>query len=158
MVDLINREVIRDSLLSNPDYMYNYFASISGFPDIKIVDTGIRLLESKIELNYELNTELTEALSLLYSEHLYELEIDSESLNNNFSRLSNYIIEKGIRVDYRVNNNRTTFTNMVFEDDMFKNYLFPYSRNYRAYKKRLKSFKTKGAILVDKIKKEYNIL
>ena len=58
---------------------------------------------------------------MLYSEQLFEFEIDTQSLTSNFSRLGNYIDEKGIRVDYKVNDDRTTFINMIFEDRMFKN-------------------------------------
>ncbi len=154
---ILKGEVVRDSLLTNQDYFNKYWLSTTGFPDIKVVDNGVRLLESKIELDYELNNELTEALTLLYSEQLFELEIDTEALTTSFSRLHNYIIEKGVKVDFKTNGDKTSFTNMVLEDAMFKNYFFPYSRSYRVYSNRLKSFKTKGQVLIDKIKTEYNL-
>jgi hypothetical protein len=157
MLDIRKGEVNRDSLLTNDEYFNNYWNCTTGFPDIKINDTGIRLLESKIETNYELSNDLTEALTLLYSEQLFEFEIDTQSLTSNFSRLGNYIDEKGIRVDYKVNDDRTTFINMIFEDRMFKNYFFPYSRNYIVYKNRLKKFKTEGEVLIEKIKTKYNL-
>jgi len=157
MRDVLLGKVNRDSLLTNDAYFRKYFSSTTGYPDIKINETGIRLLESKIELNYELNTELTEALTLLYSEHLFEFEIDAIELSNNFSTLLNYITGKGIKVDYVIDKNPGTFITMIFEDDTFRNYFFEYVKSYRVYKNRLKRFKTKGAILVDRIKTEYNL-
>lgn len=157
MLQIRKGEVDRDSLLIDLDYFKKYWNCTTGYPDIKINDTGVRLLESKIETNYELNNELTEALSLLYSEILYELEVDTEGLDYHFKRLANYLIEQGIRVDYRVKGDRTTFTNMIFEDDMFKNYFWPYQAHYRAVATRLKNFKTKGQVLMDKIKEVYNL-
>jgi hypothetical protein len=157
MLNIRRGEVVRDSLLTNRVYFKKYWGCTTGFPDIKIVDTGVRLLESKIELDYELNNELTEALTLLYSEQLFEFEIDTEAITNNLIRLNNYIIEKGIRVDYNLNGNQTTFTNMFFEDVMFKNYFLPFMASHAKYKNRLKSFKTNGQVLIDKIKAEYNL-
>ena len=158
MDQIINEDVDRDSLLANSDYFNTYYNSISGYPDIKIMDTGIRLLESKIELNYELNNDLTEAFSLLYSEHLFEIETDAIFLNNMFIQLITHgLIEKGTRVDYFVHKDRTTFANMVFEDDMFKNHLFAYSRSHRAYSNLLSRFVNKGEVLMEQIKTEYNL-
>jgi hypothetical protein len=157
MQHITKGEVNRDSLITNPDYFNKYYNSTNGFPDIQIIDTGIRLLESKIELNYELNNELTEALSLLYSENLFEIEVDAKFLHDRFWQLSTYIIEKGIRVDYIVHKNRSTFGNMVFEDEMFKNYFFTYAMSYGRYRNMLKNFKTKGEVLINKIKTEYNL-
>ncbi|WP_430468012.1 DUF6090 family protein [Winogradskyella ouciana] len=154
---IIREEVNRDSLLTNTDYFQEYFFSTTGFPDIKIIDTGVRVLESKIELNYELNNELSEALSLLYSQLLFEIEIDEKFLTNKFSELTSHIQYKGIRVDYRINNNRSTFVDMIFEDDLFKSHFFAYSRSHRAYSRLLNKFKTRGTILMDKIKTEYHI-
>lgn len=157
MQNIIKGDVIRDSLITNRNYFLKYYISTSGFPDIQINDKGIRLLESKIEFDYELNNELTEALSLLYSEYLFEIEVDAEAVKNNFSRMSHYVIEKGVRVDFRVNKNRSSFINMIFEDSTFKNYFFTYSNSYRRYKELLKKFKSDGEILIDKIKTEYNL-
>jgi hypothetical protein len=157
MDDIINEDVNRDSLLTNLNYFNKYFFSTTGFPDIKIIDTGVRLLESKIEIDYELNNDLTEALSLLYSQHLFEIETDAESVYVRFMQFNGYLIDKGIRVDYRVNNNRTTFVNMIFEDIKFISYLFAYSRAYRAYGNLLKQFKNRGEVLRDNIKTEYNL-
>ncbi|WP_411768573.1 hypothetical protein [Winogradskyella sp. A3E31] len=155
--NILKGEVNSDSLLTNLEYFNKYFNSTTGFPDIQITDTGIRLLESKIELNYELNNELTEALTLLYSEHLYEIEIDKEAFNKWWWQLQTYIVEKGIRVDYRIHGIRTTFANMIFEDDMFKNYLHRYAGSWRGYSNKLKKFKTQGEILIEEIKKEYHL-
>lgn len=157
MRNIIQGNVVRDSLLTNLDYCNKYFRTTTGYPDIKINDKGVQLLESKIELDYELNTELTGALTLLYSEFLFEIEVDAEYLDDNFRQLTNYIIEKGIRVDYVVNKNRDTFINMIFEDDAFKNYFFRYVLSYGKYKNMLKKFKTDGKVLIDKIKTEYNL-
>ena len=157
MVDIVNRDVNRDSLLTNNDYFRKYINSIRGYPDIKINDTGIRLLESKIELNYELNTKLTEKLISLYSEHLYEIEIDLSSLDNNFRILANYNNQKGVFTEYFIDKNRVPFTNMIFEDDSFRNYLYRYGNSFFIYKRNLKKFKTEGAVLIDEIKKVYNL-
>jgi Family of unknown function (DUF6090) len=157
MQNIIEGDVVRDSLLTNRNYFLNYYMSTSGFPDIHINDKGIRLLESKIELDYELNNELTEALTLLYSEYLFEIEVDAEAVKNNFSRMSNYAIEKGVRVDFRVNKNRNSFVKMIFDDGTFKNYFFTYSNSYRRYKNLLIKFKSDGEVLIDKIKTEYNL-
>ena len=157
MENIIKGDVIKDSLLINNKYFNSHFKASSGYPDIHIKATGISLLESKIELDYELNNELIEALTLLYSEQLYEIEVDAEYLENNFKRLGNYKIEKGVRLDYRERNNKTTFINMIFEDDMFLNYLYTYAKSLKQYTNQLKKFKTNGEVLIDKIKIEYNI-
>jgi len=157
MQNINQGNVIRDSLLTNRNYFLKYYVSISGFPDIKINDKGIRLLESKIELDYNLNNKLTETLTFLYSESLYEIEVDAESVNFNFMRMSNYAIEKGVKVDFRINKNRDSFVKMILEDDTFKNYFFTYSNSYRRYKNLLKKFKSDGEILADKIRAEYNL-
>ena len=157
MLNIRKGEVNRDSLLTDTNYFNKYWYCTTGFPDIKINDKGIRLLESKIEFNYELNSELSEALTLLYSEQLFEFEIDSRDLTSSFKELAHYILEKGIRVDYIDNNNRTTFVNMIFEDDMFKNYFWAYARSYRAYINHLKKFKRNGQVLMDKIQTKYNL-
>jgi len=156
MQNILNGYVVRDSLKNNENYFRKHYSTL-GYPDIQINDTGMRLLESKIELDYELNTELTEALSLLYSEHLYEIEIDHEFMEDNLYRLTNYIVDKGVLVDYKVNNNRTTYTNMIFEDDTFKNYFHIFSISYELYRNSLMKFKTDGEVLIDKIKTEYNL-
>ena len=134
MRNMLKMEVDRDSLLTNKDYFQKYFESPSGFPDIQINDKSVRMLESKISLNYELNTKYSEALILLYSEFLYEIEVDLIDLNTYFMILGKYRIEKGIIVAYRINNDRSPFVNMIFEDEMFKNYLFKYSQTYNSYK------------------------
>ncbi|MCK0157755.1 DUF6090 family protein [Cellulophaga sp. F20128] len=156
MQNINKGDVVRDSLLTNDDYFRKYYYTI-GYPDIQINDTGIRLLESKIELDYGLNTELTEALSVLYSEHLFEMEVDEKFLNDNLTRLTNHAVEKGVLVDYNVNKNRTKYTNMIFEDDTYANYFHIYSVSYEMYKNSLKTFKTDGEVLIDNIKVEYNL-
>jgi hypothetical protein len=157
MVDILLGEVVRDSLFTNKAYLSKYYNSISSYPDIKINETGIRLLESKIELNYELNNELTEALALLYSEDLFEFETDARSLLKFHQQLLNYTLEKGIVLDYLVHNNPATFIAMIFEDDTFKSYLLAYQSAYGLINKRLKDFKAKGQVLMDQIKTEYNL-
>ena len=157
MKNIIKGNVIKDSLLINNKYFLNHFEASSGYPDIQIKATGINLLESKIELDYELNNELTEALILLYSERLYEIEVDAKFLENNFIRLGNYKIKKGVRLDYRERNIKSTFINMIFEDDMFLNYLYTYAKSQEKYAYQLKRFKTNGEILINKIKIEYNL-
>ncbi|OIQ36464.1 MAG: hypothetical protein BM563_10820 [Bacteroidetes bacterium MedPE-SWsnd-G1] len=156
MQNILNGDVERDSLLSSNDYFRKYHFTL-GSPDIQINETGIRLLESKIELDYELNTELTEALSMLYSEKLFELEVDAEFLDDNLKRLTNHIVEEGVLVDYLVKNNRTKYVNMIFEDVTFKNYFHIFSLSYEIYKNSLIEFKAEGEILIDRIKTENNL-
>tara|TARA_R110001632_G_scaffold64960_15_gene154270 strand:- start:8863 stop:9561 length:699 start_codon:yes stop_codon:yes gene_type:complete len=157
MNDIIIGDISRDSLLTNDVYFQKYYFSITGYPDIQINETGIRLLESKIELNYELNTELTEALTLLYSEHLFEYKIDEKEISNQFSRLREYFTDTGIELEYRLNKNKEMYVNLLFNDPTFKRYLFKYRRTHRAYLNRLNRFKTKGELLIDKIKKENDL-
>ena len=157
MDDILKGNVVRDSLVTNDLYFQKYKSSFLGYPDIQINETGMRLLESKIELNYELNTELTEALTLLYSEHIFEYKIDETSISYYFQNVYDYCIRKGVFLDYRIHNNKTKFVNLIFEDDTFKSYLLVYNNTHSTYKNRLKSFKTKGALLIDKIKKEFDL-
>ena len=156
MQNILNGDVERDSLLSSNDYFRKYHFTL-GSPDIQINETGIRLLESKIELDYELNTELTEALSMLYSEKLFELEVDADFVRDNLERLTNHIVEEGVLVDYLVKNNRTKYVNMIFEDDTYKNYFHIFSVSYEIYKNSLIEFKADGEVLIDRIKTEYNL-
>ncbi|MDY7396673.1 DUF6090 family protein [Aureibaculum sp. 2210JD6-5] len=156
MQNILNGDVERDSLLSSNDYFRKYHFTL-GSPDIQINETGIRLLESKIELDYELNTELTEALSMLYSEKLFELEVDAEFVGDNLERLTNHIVEEGVLVDYLVKNNRTKYVNMIFEDVTYKNYFHIFSLSYEIYKNSLMEFKADGEVLIDRIKTEYNL-
>jgi len=156
MQNILNGDVERDSLLSSNDYFRKYYVTL-GSPDIQINETGIRLLESKIELDYELNTVLTEALSTLYSEKLFELEVDAKFVSDNLERLTNHIVEEGVLVDYLVKNNRTKYVNMIFEDVTYKNYFHIFSVSYEIYKNSLIEFKADGEVLIDRIKSEYNL-
>ncbi|WP_092468007.1 DUF6090 family protein [Winogradskyella thalassocola] len=156
MQNILNGDIERDSLLSSNDYFRKYHFTL-GSPDIQINETGMRLLESKIELDYELNTELTEALSKLYSEKLFELEVDAKFVGDNLERLTNHIVEEGVLVDYLVKNDRTKYVNMIFEDVTYKNYFHIFSVSYDIYKNSLIEFKADGEVLIDRIKAEYNL-
>lgn len=154
---LMREEIDRDSFLTDFDYLLKYFNSTYGFSNIQIHDKGVRMLESKIGLNYELNTEYSEALILLYSEFLYEIEVDRDKLTAFFMMLKEYQASKGVRPIRFVNNSEMRIADMVFEDDVFKNHLFNYWASYTDYRNKLRRFKTKGEVLIDEIKAEYNL-
>lgn len=157
MLRLMREEIDRDSLLTDFNYLRKYFNSTSGFPDIQINDKGVRTLETKIGLNYELNTEYSKALILLYSEFLYEIEVNKIDLVAFLMRLNEYQAAKGIRPVLLVNNGITRIVDMVFEDDVYKNHLLLYVSSYRSYSNKLERFKTQGTDLINKIKAEYNL-
>ncbi|TYA54318.1 DUF6090 family protein [Formosa maritima] len=152
MQKVMREDIDRDSLLTDLDYLRKYFNSTSGFADIQIQDKGVRMLESKIGLNYELSTEFSEALILLYSEHLYEIEIDEGSLSDKFTTLKEYQSNKGVRPVLLINNSKNRIADMVFEDDVFKNHLFDYLNSYGSYRNKLKRFKTRGTDVIATIK------
>jgi len=154
---VVREEVNRDSLLTDRDYFQKYYGSANGFPDIQIHDKGVRMLESKIGFNYELNTEYSEALLLLYSEFLYEIEVDREDMTIYFRMLAEYKANKGVGPPRLVNKGINRIVDMIYEDDVFKNHLALYLTSSRNFRNKLRSFKTQGAILIDKIKAEYNI-
>ncbi|RIA09216.1 hypothetical protein OE09_1045 [Flavobacteriaceae bacterium MAR_2010_72] len=157
MFQLMREEMDRDSLLTNMDYFLKYFNSTSGFPDIQIHDKGVRMLETKIGLNYEFSTEYSEALILLYSEFLYEIEIDRYDLINVYIVLRDYQTHKGVRPIRLVTNGIPRSVDMMLEDDIYKNHLLHYVSSYRGYMSRLESFKAQGAVLIDQIITEYNL-
>lgn len=154
---LIKDKVSRDSLINNSDYARTFLRSLTGYPDIKIKDTGIRMLESKMELNYNLNNPLTEALMHLYSEELFEIETDQQSLERDFFKMSDYFTVKGIHLDFYFNENLERFASMVFEDELFKSYAYEYLRMLEANNRNLKAFKAKGQELINQIVMTYNI-
>ena len=157
MLRLMREEMDRDSLLTDFDYLRKYFNSASGFPDIQIQDKGVRMLESKISLNHELSTEFSEALILLYSEHLYEIEVDEVSITKFLSVLNEYQANKGVRPILLVNKGITRSVDMMLEDDIYKNHLLNYFESYLRYKNKLERFKAQGEVLINKIKTEYNL-
>jgi uncharacterized membrane protein YgaE (UPF0421/DUF939 family) len=154
---VIKGDVSRDSLINSNNYAKKYFENLTGYPDIKINATGIRLLESKMELNYNLNNELTEALMHLYSEELFEIETDQQSLERDFFKLRDYITANGIFLDFVLNKNSNRFADMIMEDDLFKSYAVNYIRLLNYNNRNLKNFKMKGQKLIDQIIETYNL-
>jgi len=153
---VMREEVDRDSLLMDRDYLTKHFNVTFGFPVIQIHDKGVRMLEYKIGLNYELNTEYSEELILLYSEFLYEVEVNKVNIARDFAILKEYQANKGVRPIRYVNDSYNRIVDMVFEDDVFKNHLFNCWNSYQTYRNRLERFKATGEVLMDKIKTEYN--
>ena len=154
---VVREEVDRDSLLTDFDYLRKYFNSATGFPDIQIQDKGVRMLESKIGTNYEFSTEYSEALFLLYSEFLYEIEVDEVSLTKFLAMLNEYQASRGVRPARLVNNGINRIVDMVFDDDVYKNHLFNYLSSLINFRNKLRRFKTQGTILIDKVKAEFNL-
>jgi hypothetical protein len=154
---VVREEVDRDSLITDFDYLRKYFNSATGFPDIQIQDKGVRMLESKIGTNYEFSTEYSETLFLLYSEFLYEIEVDEVSLTKFLAMLNEYQASRGVRPARLVNNGINRIVDMVFDDDVYKNHLFNYMSSFINFRNKLKRFKTQGTILIDKVKAEYNL-
>lgn len=154
---VINGDVSRDSLLNSNNYSEKFFRTFTGYPDIKINATGIRLLESKMELNYNLNNELTEALMHLYSEELFEIETDQFSLERDFFKLRDYITANGIYLDFVLNKNSNRFADMIIEDELFKSYAVNYIRLLNYNNRNLKNFKMKGQKLINQIIETYNL-
>jgi predicted transcriptional regulator len=157
MQKVLSEAVDRDSMLTDIAYLRNYFNSTMGFADIQIHDKGVRMLESKLSLNYELSTAYSEALILLYSEFLYEIEVDRVSLTGSFEKLKEYQANKGVRPILFVHDGKNRTIEMIFEDDVFKNHLFYYLGIYINYKNKLERFKTEGAVVIEKIKAEYDL-
>jgi len=157
MQKVISEDVNRDSLLTNRDYLIKYLGSSNGYPNIQIHDNGVRMLETKIGINYELNTEYSEALILLYSEYLYEIEVNRADLEFFLKRLSSYKADKGIAPFDLVKNGKSRIADMIFEDDVYKNHLAAYRSSHISYRNKLEQFKTRGKVLIDNIRSEYNL-
>jgi hypothetical protein len=149
---VMREEVDRDTLLMDRNYLVKHFNVTFGFPVIQIHDKGVRMLESKIGLNYELNTEYSEELILLYSEFLYEIEVHEAKITRDFEILKEYQANRGVRPIRYVNNSYNRIADMIFEDDVFKNHLFNCWNSYVGYKNKLDKFKNQGEVSINKIK------
>tara|TARA_R110002073_G_scaffold335701_1_gene528533 strand:+ start:5692 stop:6390 length:699 start_codon:yes stop_codon:yes gene_type:complete len=154
---VIREDVDRDSLLTDRGYLRKHIGSTNSYPDIKIHDKGVRMLETKIGLNYELNTEYSETLILLYSAYLYEIEVKRNDLDIFSKRLYVYKANKGIAPFNLVKNGKSRIADMIFEDDVYKNHVIQYLSLYTGYRNKLRRFKTQGEVLINKIKTEYNL-
>jgi len=154
---VLREEVDRDSLLTDRGYLRKHVGSTNSYPDIKIHDKGIRMLESKIGLNFDLNSEYSEALILLYSAYLYEIEVKRNDLDIFSKRLYVYKANKGIAPFNLVKDGKSRIVEMIFEDDVYKNHVVQYLSLYNGYRNKLRNFKTQGTVLIDKIKAEYHL-
>jgi hypothetical protein len=155
--EILYNSIDKDSLLYNQKYLDKYITSFGGFPDIKIHDDGINLLKTKIQNNYDLNYNLIEDLLKLYSEFLYEIEIDSDDLGRMFTILYDYKISTGAFYSYEIKNDKSKIISMILNDEVFKTHLNEYSNTLRMNVNNLQYFQKRGQELMGKIKVNYRL-
>ena len=157
-IDNINKGLVsKDSLRNDNDYFNKYIIAFSGFEDIKINTDGIDLLKTKIQNNYDLNNDSIEALFKLYTEILFEIEVDESELARAFINLSEYITSTGSFFELDIKGDKRKLTTMLLEDNTFKIYLNEYRYVLEIYLTKLDYFQKQGEELMTKIKTKYGL-
>ncbi|MCA0154420.1 DUF6090 family protein [Winogradskyella vincentii] len=153
---ILLNQVSEDTLYLDEMYFRKHAFSFTGFPDIKINETGIELLKNKIQNNYDLNTVEIERLLNLYTELLYEIHIDHSDLYYHYNELKSYIVPTTVRYNYKFKGQKNKIITMMLNDEQFKSYLYEFHNLRSIYLTKLQEFQEDGEEIIAKIKMTYN--